>query len=219
MHLSFMRPSHYVYIILGFAAGCLIVASSLAVMDERTYPTGAGTEQAIPPPANWLDTTPVRGEPQLQFYLNQFFYRCDVCHIADKASACGCEKNLKTPNTFHLPFGAHKDMVFNHGLNLRCFNCHNCGNLETYINHDGTEIPGNQPVLLCRKCHGTTYHDWEAGAHGRSNGALDARRGAQSKLTCNQCHNPHAPHFPRLIPRPSPSTVRIPHFTRGSHHE
>jgi hypothetical protein len=214
-----MRFRHYTYILLGLAAGWLIGASSLAEMDEHKYSTDGGTAQAIPPPANWLDSTPVRGEPHLEFYLNELFYRCDVCHIAAETSPCGCEKTLKMPKTFHLPFGAHRDMVFNHGLNLRCFNCHNCANLESYVDHDGSAIPGDQPVLLCRKCHGITYHDWEAGTHGRINGAWDARRGAQVKLTCNQCHNPHAPHFPRLIPRPSPSTVGIPHFTRGSHHE
>ncbi len=214
-----MRPSHFKHIVLGLAAGCLIAASSLGVMDEHQYPTGAGTEQAIPPPENWLDSTPVRGEPHLEFYLNQFFYRCNVCHLEEKTPACECDKNLITPATFHLPFGAHRDMVFNHGLNLRCFNCHNCANLETYVDHDGSAIPGDQPVLLCRKCHGITYHDWEAGTHGRINGAWDARRGTQLKLTCNQCHNPHAPHFPRLVPRPAPSTVRIPHFTRGTPHE
>jgi hypothetical protein len=214
-----MKLNHYKYIFWGFAAGYLIVTSPLAVMYENKYPTGAGPEQTIPPPASWIDDTPVRGEPQLIFYLNQFMYKCNVCHVDAKILTCDCDKNLKTPLAYHLPFGAHRDMVFNHALNLRCFNCHNCANLETYINHDGSEIPGDQPVLLCRKCHGTTYRDWEAGAHGRSNGSWDASHGMQVKLTCNQCHNPHAPHFPRLIPRPSPSTVRIPHFSRGSHHE
>jgi hypothetical protein len=214
-----MKINHYRYILPGFAAVFLITISALAGMDEHKHPTRPDTEQIIPPPANWLDNTPVRGEPQLTFYLAQFMYRCDVCHVAEKTPRCECDKNPQTPSTFHLPFGAHRDMVFNHGLNLRCFNCHNCANLETYIDHDGTEIPGNQPVLLCRKCHGTTYHDWEAGAHGRSNGSWDASYGKQVKLSCNQCHNPHVPHFPRLIPRPPPSAARIPHFTGGSHHE
>lgn len=214
-----MKPRHYMNIALYFAAGCLIAASALAGMEGKGNPAGTDTEQIVPPPANWLDNTPARGEPQLMFHLMQFMYRCDVCHVPETTSPCECDTNLKIPNTFHLPFGAHQDMVFNHGLNLRCFNCHNCANLETYVDYDGTEIPGDQPVMLCRKCHGTTYRDWEAGAHGRSNGAWDAGHGTQVKLTCNQCHNPHAPHFPRLIPRPAPSNARIPHFTRGSHHE
>jgi hypothetical protein len=173
----------------------------------------------IPLPQNWLDTTPVRGAPLLVFSLNQFMYKCNECHIDFKTPTYECDKYLKMPGSLHLPFGAHRDMVFNHGLNLRCFNCHNCANLGTYINYDGSEIPGDTPVLLCRKCHGTTYRDWVAGIHGRTNGYWDASRGKQAKLDCNQCHNPHQPHFPRLVPRPSPAAARTKLSEKGSRDE
>ena len=165
-------------------------------------------QKAVPLPKDWLDTTPVHNERKLVFYLNDFVYRCKECH-----------RDFNTVIRSHLPFGAHKDMAFNHGLNLRCYNCHNFKNLETYVDFDGSEIPNNKPVLLCRKCHGVTYRDWIAGAHGRINGYWNESRGAQIKLECNQCHNPHQPHFPRLVPRPPPSQARIPHFEKGSHHE
>ena len=125
-------------------------------------------QQAVPLPKDWLDTTPVHNERKLVFYLNDFVYRCKECH-----------RDFNTVIRSHLPFGAHKDMAFNHGLNLRCYNCHNFKNLETYVDFDGSEIPNNKPVL----------------------------------------HNPHQPHFPRLVPRPPPSQARIPHFEKGSHHE
>lgn len=184
--------------------------------DDQVSQTG---KDAVPAPENWLDTSPVRGQPQLMFYLTQFMYKCNECHADLHAPTYECDRYFKMPRPFHLPLGAHRDMVFNHGINLRCFNCHNCANIETYIDHDGSEIPADKSVLLCRKCHGTTYRDWTAGVHGRINGYWDSTRGVQEKLDCNQCHNPHHPHFPLLVPRPPPSQARIPHIKKGSHHE
>ena len=66
-------------------------------------------------PKSWFDTTPVYKDPKLLFYTQEFTYTCTKCH----------EKDLKSkPKKSHLPFGAHLDMTFTHGLNLRCLNCH-----------------------------------------------------------------------------------------------
>ena len=213
-----MRIRSYPYTVLPMVCGfILLVCVTAGKAGNDASPPANST--IIPLPQDWLDTTPVRGAPALVFSLNQFMYQCNECHIDFKTPTYECDKYLKMPGSLHLPFGAHRDMVSNHGLNLRCFNCHNCANLGTYINYDGSEIPGDTPVLLCRKCHGTTYRDWVAGIHGRTNGYWDASRGKQAKLDCNQCHNPHHPHFPRLVPRPSPAAARTQLSEKGSRHE
>ena len=204
--------------VLALVSGCilLICAAAGKAGNDASPPLNP---TIIPLPQDWLDTTPVRGAPKLIFYLNQFMYKCHECHVDLKAPTYDCDKSIRVPGSFHMPFGAHRDMVFNHGLNMRCFNCHNCANLATYINYDGSEIPGDKPVLLCRKCHGVTYRDWQAGIHGRTNGYWDASRGPQVKLECNQCHNPHQPHFPHMVPRPSPAAARTQLSEKGSRHE
>jgi len=198
------------YSLMLITIGSSLVFYANAENAEKQQNLESIPKQVVPLPTDWLDTTPVHNDRKLLFYLNEFAYRCKECH-----------RDFNTVIRSHLPFGAHKDMVFSHGLNLRCYNCHNFKNLETYIDHDGSEIPNNKPVLLCRKCHGTTYRDWVAGVHGRTNGYWNDSRGTQIKLECNQCHNPHQPHFPHLVPRPSPSQASIPHFEKekGKHHE
>jgi hypothetical protein len=141
------------------------------------------------------------------FYLNVYFVqRCQECHV-----------DFRDPIKSHLPLGAHRDMPFNHGINLRCFNCHNIANSETYVNHDGSQIPADTPVMLCRKCHGPTYRDWVAGTHGRVNGAWDPTNSLYKKTECNQCHNPHEPRFPLLIPRPAPEPVVAQQHDKAEH--
>lgn len=207
------------FFLLGTAFCALIVYCSLLAESQADDQNTPVIRDVIPLPQHWLDTFPVRGEPRLAFYLTNFLYKCNECHIDLKTPTYECDRNVKMPSTFHMPFGAHRDMAFNHGLNMRCFNCHNCANLETYLDYDGSEIPSDKPVLLCRKCHGTTYRDWAAGVHGRVNGYWDATSGVQQKLECNQCHNPHQPHFPLLVPRQPPSQARIPQLKKGTHRE
>ena len=161
-------------------------------------------------PKSWFDTTPVYKEPKLLFYTQEFSQACSECH----------EKDLKSkPKKSHLPFGAHKDMFFTHGLNLRCLNCHHADYPDTFTGHDGSVIPKDKPVLLCRKCHGVTYRDWQAGIHGRINSFWNAQLGPKKNLACNQCHNPHHPKFPALKPMAPPTRpVAQPH-EKDIHHE
>ena len=134
---------------------------------------------------------------------------CTECHVNDLKSK---------PKKSHLPFGAHKDMFFTHGLNLLCLNCHHVNFPDAFTDHDGSIIPKDQPTLLCRKCHGVHYRDWRAGIHGRINGFWNAEFGSQTHLGCNQCHNPHHPQFPSLKPMSPPSGQQT-HSHEEEHHE
>jgi hypothetical protein len=103
----------------------------------------------------------------------------------------------------------HGEIVLNHGMNNRCANCHDAGNFERLRLHDGTSIPYARVATLCAQCHGTVFRDWERGAHGKTLGAWSPAMGEMMRLRCSECHNPHAPAFPRYEPLPGPRTLRM----------
>jgi hypothetical protein len=153
---------------------------------------------------NFLDTATVRrsyadlvraGEDLSDF-------DCYACHEKGKAPPLrfDAQQNLIVPKE-------HGDIVMGHGRhgrNNNCFNCHNETNLELLQTRDGHEVKFADSPPLCGSCHGPTYRDWEAGAHGRINGYWDRDRGASERKACVNCHNPHSPRFPSRPPAPGP---------------
>lgn len=139
-----------------------------------------------------LDKTPPRATKGLDLVKLGWTYNCMECH-----------KLL--PARWHYddrPFIEHKDIKLHHGNNRFCLNCHHPTNRNAFVDYDGSEIQEQDVVLLCAKCHGTTYRDWQAGAHGRQNGHWDTNDGPQTRLRCIQCHDPHHPKFPEMKPLP-----------------
>ena len=67
-----------------------------------------------------------------------------------------------------------------HNRNNLCYNCHNESNLELFQTRDGRELKLADSTPLCGSCHGPTYRDWEAGAHGRTSGYWNRQLGAFS---------------------------------------
>ena len=113
----------------------------------------------------------------------------------------------------------HEHMVFNHGNNRYCLNCHHPENRNAFVDYDGSEIPEAEVTMLCAKCHGPKYRDWKAGVHGRQNGYWDPSKGPKSKLRCIQCHDPHAPAFPLIQPEAAPHyPKRAPAKPSGDNH-
>jgi len=143
-------------------------------------------------------------------------YDCYGCH----------EKNKPPPIRFDdkhkiiIP-KEHSNIVMGHGSHDRndlCFNCHNEQNLVTLQARDGRELKFDHIAELCGSCHGPTYRDWEAGAHGRTSGFWDRSKGAIDRLSCANCHNPHAPRIPGREPAPGPHPLRDPHPTAAHAH-
>jgi len=152
-----------------------------------------------PVPAWATDTTPVR-QPKLKpdYVSAGFHYRCMECH-----------RIIPSPAETVRTLTQHREIQLNHGINTRCFNCHHLTNRDAFVDDAGREIPWDQPQLLCAKCHGPVYRDWQAGSHGRINGFWDATQGPQTKRRCIECHDPHSPPFPPLPPAPGPNTLRM----------
>ena len=67
-------------------------------------------------------------------------------------------------------------------------------------------------ALLCGKCHGTIYRDWQAVVHGRPNGFWNPALGGKTRLRCLECHDPHQPKFKPMPPlAPLRYPPRAPH--------
>ena len=129
----------------------------------------------------------------------------------------GCHDKKKPPqlrfdtNQILIIPEAHKDIVMFHGRHNRnnlCYNCHDESNLELLQTRDGRELKLSESPALCGSCHGPTYRDWEAGAHGRTSGYWDRTAGPMDRKLCVSCHNPHSPRFPARTPAPGPHPLR-----------
>lgn len=144
-----------------------------------------------------FDITPVRGNPKpLVLRRGSFEFKCSECHN-DFASA--------QRQHAEIPEHAEINARFDHGLNTFCVNCHNPADRNTYVAYDGSAIPSTEPALLCSKCHGPIYREWQVGIHGRQNGGWERDNPARVKLLCIQCHDPHHPKFAPM--KPDPPTI------------
>jgi hypothetical protein len=150
-------------------------------------------------PASAVDCTPVR-RPSTQpaYKVGGYTYRCSECH-----------KSIPSPSETDRRLTQHREIHLQHGINTRCFNCHHRTNRDIFADDYGNEIPWDKPQLLCAKCHGPVYRDWQHGSHGRTNGYWDTARGTQSRRLCTECHDPHCPPFAPLAPAPPPNTLRM----------
>lgn len=93
----------------------------------------------------------------------------------------------------------HTGMHLAHGQ-LTCFSCHNPDDYETLRLADQTVVAYVDVMTLCSQCHGPQARDYERGAHGGMTGYWDLSRGPRRRNGCTDCHDPHAPNFPRMIP-------------------
>ena len=156
---------------------------------------------------NFLDTATVRRSyadlVRLKEDLSDF--DCYVCHEKGKPPLLRYDtnQNLIIPKE-------HANIVMghgSHGRNNNCFNCHNETNLELLQSRDGHELKFADSPQLCGSCHGPTYRDWEAGAHGRISGYWNQNLGTAERKQCVNCHNPHSPKFPGRKPAPGPNLL------------
>src|SRR4051812_9727925 len=144
-------------------------------------------------------------------------YDCYACHEKNKPPLIRFDAQQK----IIIP-KEHSDIAMGHGSHDRnnlCYNCHNEQNLLTYQVRDGRELKFDNIAPLCGSCHGPTYRDWEAGAHGRTSGFWDRSQGGITRLSCANCHNPHAPRIPTRAPAPAPHALRATADSAEAHSE
>lgn len=133
-------------------------------------------------------------------------FDCYACHEKNKPPPIRYDANQK----IIIP-KEHSNIAMGHGSHDRnnlCYNCHNEANLVTLQVRDGRELKFDNSTPLCGSCHGPTYRDWDAGAHGRLSGYWNPQLGEGRRLACVNCHNPHAPQIPTRAPAPGPHSLR-----------
>jgi hypothetical protein len=177
----------------------ITLAAWAVVLVLDPWPFESPVREAEGLPAWVTDPTPVR-QPTLRprYVAAGFEYRCSDCHMILPAPAEAADRLTQ-----------HTEIVLEHGINTRCFNCHHRTQRDCFVDDFGQPISWDQPQLLCAKCHGPVYRDWQHGAHGRVNGYWDTARGLQPRLRCIECHDPHRPPFGAMRPAPGPQTLRM----------
>ena len=93
----------------------------------------------------------------------------------------------------------HGGTVLAHGT-VSCLSCHNERDYDALRLADGSRVEFSDVMTLCAQCHGAQMTSYEHGAHGGMNGFWDLTRGPRTKHNCIDCHNPHAPQFPKMQP-------------------
>lgn len=176
---------------LALAAWFLLIEGDPLPEIPRT--PGVSAERLEPVPRAALMTDP----PVIA--VGGFEQRCNECH-----------RLFQTPPERIGPLYQHTHIEFNHGLNNRCFNCHDLENRQVLVLRDGRTLPFARSPELCSQCHGTTYRDWQRGMHGKTLGAWRPDDPAMRRLLCVQCHDPHAPAYDPYEPLPAPHTLRTP---------
>jgi hypothetical protein len=114
----------------------------------------------------------------------------------------GCHAGMPVNRTRRALTAMHDDIVLKHDEEHRwCLDCHDATDRDSLHLASGERVGFDESYRLCGQCHGEKLRDWKAGVHGRRTGEWD---GHKRYLLCANCHNPHAPHFKALEPKPAP---------------
>ena len=114
----------------------------------------------------------------------------------------GCHADLKPNRTRRVLTEMHDDITLRHDEQHRwCLDCHDATDRDWLHLASGERVPFEESYRLCGQCHGEKLRDWRAGVHGRRTGEWNGRK---RYLLCAHCHNPHAPRFQALEPKPAP---------------
>ncbi len=93
----------------------------------------------------------------------------------------------------------HQGLTYQHG-NLTCLSCHNAADYDSLHLADGKKVAFPDVMTLCGQCHGPQKRDYDHGSHGGMNGHWDLASGPRVRNNCVQCHDPHHPKYPLVMP-------------------
>jgi hypothetical protein len=201
-----MNPNARTSVVLLTLAVVFLVLS-LAFSRRREQVVGKGPDIPLVDPGLIAPTTFRTSYVQLvRMKADLSDFDCYGCHDKKKPPTLKFDmnQNLVVPQE-------HADVVMAHGSHNRnnnCFNCHDEQNLLQLQTRDGREVKFENSPALCGSCHGPTYRDWEAGAHGRTGGYWKTDTGKARRQICVDCHNPHSPKIPKRQPLPGPHPLR-----------
>jgi len=96
----------------------------------------------------------------------------------------------------------HRGVVLDHGGESTCRTCHNPPRFESFRLGSGRVVPYAEVIDLCGQCHSRQRKDYEHGIHGGMRGYWDLDRGGRDRNHCLDCHDPHHPAIPEVLPAP-----------------
>jgi hypothetical protein len=104
----------------------------------------------------------------------------------------------------------HQGLKMSHA-GLSCVSCHNPEDGYTTLRlADGTAVEFADTMTMCAQCHGVQFRDYQHGSHGGMTGYWDLTRGPRERNHCVDCHDPHAPQFPVVLPARPPGDRFVP---------
>lgn len=181
---------------LAAAAGCAVCFSVARVGASEAPGVVPGTATRTNAPIHPVIIKRPAGTPKVATGLTNFHGQpvmvgCGSCHATTKP-------NIDTRTTADLD-QFHQGLKYVHG-NLTCLSCHNAKNYDTLRLADSRPVEFTEVMTLCSQCHGPQRRDYDMGLHGGMNGHWDLTKGGRTRNTCINCHDPHAPAFPLVMP-------------------
>jgi len=212
--------------------GAAAEAQSAPVQDVAPIPLkpaapASTTRLDVPPhrPAGYQPRVEVAGV--VDFHGQSVGVACMTCHTSKTP-------NLEAGAGGVVPTGFHQGLVYQHG-GQSCLSCHNSQDYDALRLADGRKLAFADAQKLCQQCHGPQARDYLIGAHGGMNGYWDKTKGARTRNTCTDCHDPHAPKYPQWTPVFAPKddgalqqkkrdaqshpAAHASHSNQDSHHE
>jgi hypothetical protein len=189
-------------VLAGLGVGFLAAGWLFGGFQGAAHPTGPGEPASPARPKHEVHIRRPTDPPAVKTGLTDPHGRsvtvaCAVCHAGRPANP-----DLRTAADLDE---FHQGLKFSHG-NLACAACHHpehgYGKLRLA---DGRALEYADVMQLCAQCHGPQYRDYQHGAHGGMTGHWDLTRGGRQRLNCIDCHDPHAPRYPKLTPAPGPN--------------
>ena len=117
----------------------LVLAAFALVLALAPWPFASPIRVADAVPGWATDPTPVR-QPGLKprYVAAGFEYRCSDCHMI-----------LPAPAEASARLTQHTEIVLEHGINTRCFNCHHPTQRDFFVDDFGNADPvGSAPIAL-----------------------------------------------------------------------
>jgi len=198
LHWWFVRLS----VLMAVAGGCSRVPTDHhALPATETKPTTVATAR------HPVHIRTPKGPPAVDSGLrdqagNAITVSCQHCHATRPP-------NRESRATVDLD-QFHQGLRLNHGRQA-CVACHNP--LDGYASlhlADGKAVDFAEVMSVCAQCHGPQYRDYQHGSHGGMNGYWDLSQGPRKRNNCIDCHDPHAPQFPKVQPAPGPQHPALP---------
>jgi hypothetical protein len=177
----------------------LLLLACATGFSDPTRELGEPVAEGTPHPVtiNTPSTLGVVDTPLEDVHHTPIGVACVTCHGPDPE-----ESWASLPGE---PF--HTGLDLRHGA-ITCASCHDPEDRTRLRLADGTTLSLLDAMDLCAQCHGPQTRDYRRGSHGGMSGYWDTRRGPRLRNNCVDCHDPHAPAWTKVTPRPPPADRR-----------